>query len=94
MSNSNEGYLIVPNSQWEDGLCDAYSGEINVNNTHKLISFSKSHQDKLLKVIDVPVLFLNAQSTVDNVLSNSNSAFVLYGDDVHTVLNTLDDTHS
>lgn len=90
VSNPKEGYAFITAANYESYAMGKWPNCISVGNNYKVVSFAKLDEQELTDFVGslgFTCQHLSAQETIDNMISVKQGPFVVYGQDVHTVLN-------
>lgn len=90
MSNINEGYAFITKANYDLYAKDKWTNATSIGSNYKVISFSKSDEQELtgfISLLGFEAKHLSAQETIDAMVLAGHGPFVVYGQDVHTVIN-------
>ena len=89
MSNPNEGYAFITNQGWTDHLQDRFPDAISVGDNYRMIQFVRADERGMVEfaeVIGISEKRLSADQTVSAMEALQQGLFIVYGDDVHRVV--------
>lgn len=89
MSNKDEGYAFITNANYESYAMDKWPNSISAGSGYKVISFAKVDEQELTDFVEslgFACRHLSAQETIDNMTQVNHGPFVVYGQDVHSVI--------
>lgn len=92
MSNPKEGYAFITNANYNNYAMNEWPNSISAGSNYKLITFAKVDEQELTDLVgslDFTCKHLSAQETIDNMIQLNQGPFVVYGQDVHAVLNSF-----
>lgn len=90
MSNSKEGYALITNQGYIDHVSEMWPNSIGVGDNYKLCTYAikdESRFTELVNSLGFECKFLTAQETIDNMNNLELGPFIVYGDDIHVVVN-------
>jgi hypothetical protein len=89
MSNPEEGYAFITNQGWFDHLSDMYPDAIEVGDSYRMIQYCMKDEQGLIDLSDslgFEAKRFSSQNTITSMELGSLGPFIVYGDDVHTVV--------
>jgi len=97
MSNINEGYSFVTNQGFSDYLEQQYPSAISVGTDYRMIQFAKKDESEMVgfaESLGFTIKRLSAQGTIEAMDLRGIGPFIVYGDDVHVVIDHFNMTSS
>ena len=89
MSNPNEGYAFITEQGWTDCLSTDYPHAISVGDSYRMIQYCMKDEQGLIELLDslgFETKRFSAKDTITDMELGSLGSFIVYGDDVHTVV--------
>jgi len=90
VSNPKEGYAFITNGSYDLYAKHRWSYAVSIGDNYKLITFAKKDEPGLIELTEslgFEAKHLSAQSTIDAMDILGYGPFVVYGQDVHIVIN-------
>jgi len=92
MSNPNEGYAFITNAGYEGYAKEMFPASISVGENYHLCTYAKTKELSLIAYVEsngFSCKYLGAQETIDSMTDLSEGPFIVYGDDVHLVIESF-----
>lgn len=90
MSNPREGYALITSGGYDLYAKNNWPHAITVGDDYRLIAFAKTDEPNIIEMLTnlgLSVQWFNAVVTISKMELKEDGPFVVYGQDVHTVIN-------